>query len=380
MENLQSTQQYVNIIYYNDDHFKTPPCTNEIKTVLNLTYTTPSTWRELVDELEAGAKFLMFHADMACRSMYANPAEFVEAISTIIKFIPASKNLTIGVIVTPTTPLDIIRSLQRAGIQGLILDLNYYSIEETIPSANAFINHIPYWPKHILDSLPVDHIGTTKRPLSLYFRHNYTPRLAPVDRDTFESEIQMDIIYCSNWTDLSSAMARHPHQIIVHFDTIRTLNVTVPEVVTMLETESKIRGISARIGVGIDRTTTLETIKELKRAGIHGIVPSVSNWGIHECVAAMHALRDGQSYWPKHIISTLTIPSKKSQTTGKINLTNRQEQVFKYIIERGSSNKVIAKSLGISESAVKLHVTEIFKKYGVKNRTQLAVFAKVPVE
>jgi DNA-binding NarL/FixJ family response regulator len=45
------------------------------------------------------------------------------------------------------------------------------------------------------------------------------------------------------------------------------------------------------------------------------------------------------------------------------------------VVDRGLSNKNIARTLTISESTVKLHMGHIFKKYGVKSRTQLAVFA-----
>lgn len=39
---------------------------------------------------------------------------------------------------------------------------------------------------------------------------------------------------------------------------------------------------------------------------------------------------------------------------------------------RGSSNKVIARALGIAEATVKIHVKGIFRKIGVANRTQAA--------
>lgn len=69
-------------------------------------------------------------------------------------------------------------------------------------------------------------------------------------------------------------------------------------------------------------------------------------------------------------------PKKESIIKNEdIRLTPRQEQILKIINSRGCSNKIIAKMLGISESTVKLHISSIFKKYGVKNRTQLAVFS-----
>lgn len=56
-----------------------------------------------------------------------------------------------------------------------------------------------------------------------------------------------------------------------------------------------------------------------------------------------------------------------------IKLTQRQLQILELVSDRGASNKSIGRILQISESTVKLHLSAIFKKYGVKNRTQLAL-------
>lgn len=60
----------------------------------------------------------------------------------------------------------------------------------------------------------------------------------------------------------------------------------------------------------------------------------------------------------------------------EVTLTPRQEQILNLITTRGASNKMIARSLNISESTVKLHVASLLKKYCVRNRTQLALFSK----
>ncbi|MFR1671396.1 MAG: response regulator transcription factor [Candidatus Gastranaerophilaceae bacterium] len=57
------------------------------------------------------------------------------------------------------------------------------------------------------------------------------------------------------------------------------------------------------------------------------------------------------------------------------NLTQREMEVLIKIIE-GKSNKEIAEELVITHHTVKSHITEIFRKLGVKNRTQAAVAAK----
>lgn len=55
-------------------------------------------------------------------------------------------------------------------------------------------------------------------------------------------------------------------------------------------------------------------------------------------------------------------------------LTGRQAQVAELISQRGLSNKQIARELGIGESAVKVHVGSMLKKYGLRDRTQLSVY------
>lgn len=54
------------------------------------------------------------------------------------------------------------------------------------------------------------------------------------------------------------------------------------------------------------------------------------------------------------------------------NLTPREKDVAEYLLE-GRSNQQIADGLGLKVVTVKLHVRSIFKKLGVKNRTQAAM-------
>lgn len=56
------------------------------------------------------------------------------------------------------------------------------------------------------------------------------------------------------------------------------------------------------------------------------------------------------------------------------NLTNREIEVLKLIAD-GLINKEIAKKLYISEKTVKNHISNIFKKLDVNDRTQAAIYA-----
>ena len=64
----------------------------------------------------------------------------------------------------------------------------------------------------------------------------------------------------------------------------------------------------------------------------------------------------------------------RSKDTEKLEkLTNREIQVLK-LLSIGKLNRQIAEELEISERTVKNHVSNIFKKIDVKDRTQAAVF------
>jgi len=55
-------------------------------------------------------------------------------------------------------------------------------------------------------------------------------------------------------------------------------------------------------------------------------------------------------------------------------LSPREMEVLAYIVQ-GASNKVIAANLGISQQTVKNHMTSIFRKLGVSDRTEAAIVA-----
>lgn len=56
-------------------------------------------------------------------------------------------------------------------------------------------------------------------------------------------------------------------------------------------------------------------------------------------------------------------------------ISKRERQVIGLVAE-GLSNKAIAKDLNITEKTVKAHLTNIFSKLGLKDRLQLALYAK----
>lgn len=95
-----------------------------------------------------------------------------------------------------------------------------------------------------------------------------------------------------------------------------------------------------------------------------------------ELKKAIRAVRDGENY-----IQPSLIPAMNSQLLNRdtdkdklSSLTNRELEVLVQVAN-GMFNKEIATNLNISERTVKNHISNIFKKIDVSDRTQAAVFA-----
>lgn len=95
-----------------------------------------------------------------------------------------------------------------------------------------------------------------------------------------------------------------------------------------------------------------------------------------ELKRAIFAIAHGENYIQPSLIPTLNSKMiEKNQDEGKIdNLTRRELEVLK-LLAVGMFNKEVAEKLEISERTVKNHVSNIFKKLEVTDRTQAAVFA-----
>lgn len=91
---------------------------------------------------------------------------------------------------------------------------------------------------------------------------------------------------------------------------------------------------------------------------------------------AIYTVYEGEKFVQPSLTPMLNAGlASKVEIDGKLNeLTRREVEVLKLIAE-GLFNKEIASKLDISERTVKNHVSNIFKKIDVSDRTQAAVFA-----
>lgn len=212
-----------------------------------------------------------------------------------------------------------------------------------------------------------------KRPLHIYFRDDMDTYITPEIFNAVIKDIDADFRLCKSWRELSTAISDSPASLVFHINMVNKQG-SVSEFMLMLETMIKYADVVSKpnIGVGIESDTPLSTVRELQKHKILGIAPSATTIGSEYTNIAIRNLLNGEPYWPKEIISKLP-GNKQQKLKSNIHLTDRQKQVYDLIASRGLSNKQIARTLNISESTVKIHVSAIMKALCVRNRTQLAL-------
>lgn len=123
------------------------------------------------------------------------------------------------------------------------------------------------------------------------------------------------------------------------------------------------------------------TIRSAIECGARGYVLKSSNGEILKHVLPL--VLSGELYVPAQAVATEDLSESADGSplgdAGDFNpdfksLTPRETQVLK-LLTLGYSNKEIARSLGMLEGTVKVHVKSIMKKLGVNNRTQAAIAA-----
>ncbi|SDH76110.1 two component transcriptional regulator, LuxR family [Pseudomonas flavescens] len=105
--------------------------------------------------------------------------------------------------------------------------------------------------------------------------------------------------------------------------------------------------------------------------GASGFIPKSSSLEVIQ--QAVRQVLDGEVWWPPQSEEAISLSSEaKAASAGLASLTPQQFRVLTMVCE-GLLNKQIAYELSVSEATVKAHVTAIFRKLGVRTRTQAAL-------
>jgi DNA-binding NarL/FixJ family response regulator len=114
-----------------------------------------------------------------------------------------------------------------------------------------------------------------------------------------------------------------------------------------------------------------QILQALDAGAIGYLLKDAEPEAIHDALRA--AARGESPLAPKAAAELLA--SRAERPTADVELTARERDVLRLVIA-GDANKQIARKLGISEKTVKGHLTNLFQRIGVQDRTQAALWAE----
>ncbi|MDD1133677.1 response regulator transcription factor ErdR [Pseudomonas shahriarae] len=114
-----------------------------------------------------------------------------------------------------------------------------------------------------------------------------------------------------------------------------------------------------------------DVVVRSREFGASGFIPKSSS--MEKIRAAVRTVLDGDVSWPPQAFEEINVSAEaKAAQEGLASLTPQQFRVLTMVCE-GLLNKQIAYELSVSEATIKAHVTAIFRKLGVRTRTQAAL-------
>lgn len=167
-------------------------------------------------------------------------------------------------------------------------------------------------------------------------------------------------------------------------DCLEKLSKSNPEVLLLDINMPKMNGIDVlqeikdrNLNVKVLILTVHNEVEYLLKAidiGVEGYI--LKDAEFEELKKAIYAVKNGESYIQPNLIPALNnrLVSRDVDKDKIESLTKRELEVL-IQVANGMFNKEIATSLDISERTVKNHISNIFKKIDVSDRTQAAVFA-----
>ena len=173
--------------------------------------------------------------------------------------------------------------------------------------------------------------------------------------DATDMEVVADV---ENGQDALKAFRKHRPDIVI-LD-LRMQGLSGIETLRALREEYK----SARILV-FSNYAKGEEIYQAMKAGASGFV--MKEMPLDRLLEAIRAVHEGEQY----------IPPEIAMRVGErvlAQLSPRELDVLQ-MLGRGLSNKEIGAQLGVVEGTVKIHITNIFSKLGVSDRTQALIKA-----
>lgn len=115
-----------------------------------------------------------------------------------------------------------------------------------------------------------------------------------------------------------------------------------------------------------------ETIKKAVESGADGYI--LKELPDDKVIASVKSVYSGMSVFGNGIFQVMRSQMEQGQRSLEFDFSERELEVLR-LVARGYDNKEIASGLGLAEGTVRNQISRLLEKTGLKDRTQLAIFA-----
>ena len=166
-------------------------------------------------------------------------------------------------------------------------------------------------------------------------------------------------------------------------EALELFNTTKPDLVLVdlrlgnesgldLITNAKRLGLSCKFVV-LTSSSEENDFKRAKEIGVEGYI--LKEALPEELLHALNIIRKGRKYYDTAVLDMLINSSNLIEGDGHIEQLTPKEKEILIELGKGHSNREISKILYITEYTVKKHVSQVFAKLGLADRTQAALYA-----
>ncbi|MGF1726651.1 response regulator transcription factor [Photobacterium nomapromontoriensis] len=120
--------------------------------------------------------------------------------------------------------------------------------------------------------------------------------------------------------------------------------------------------------VVISASEEISVVRQVRRHGAFGFIPKSSD--MRALISSLNQVLDGDPVFPEGLGEG---NDELGELTERIAALTPQQYKVLGMLSDGLLNKQIAYDLHVSEATIKAHMTAIFRKLGVKNRTQAVI-------
>ncbi|MEJ2766724.1 response regulator transcription factor [Photobacterium sp. MCCC 1A19761] len=120
--------------------------------------------------------------------------------------------------------------------------------------------------------------------------------------------------------------------------------------------------------VVISASEETSVIRQVRSHGAFGFIPKSSD--MRALIGALNQVLDGEPFFPEGLGED---DEETNELAERIATLTPQQYKVLCMLSDGLLNKQIAYELNVSEATIKAHMTAIFRKLGVKNRTQAVI-------